>query len=125
MRPISLVVTDGKQVDSKESPVIWQRLSPNHQSEKGVRLAQRYKLAHAFLWEYSYKRLKLAQLLGQLGFSLAQGPTTSLLVEDEPCFGPAHAISNAAVPVPRRPANPSLRSVASAKEELRAPLCAA
>jgi hypothetical protein len=27
-------------------------------SEKGVRLA------HAFLWKYSYKRLKLAQLLG-------------------------------------------------------------
>ena len=25
------------------------------------------KLAHAFLWEYSYKRLKSAQLLGQLG----------------------------------------------------------
>jgi hypothetical protein len=24
------------------------------------------KLAHAFLWEYSYKRLKLAQRLGQL-----------------------------------------------------------
>ena len=25
------------------------------------------RLAHAFLWEYSYRRLKLAQLLGQLG----------------------------------------------------------
>jgi hypothetical protein len=25
------------------------------------------KLAHVFLREYSYKRLKLAQLLGQLG----------------------------------------------------------
>jgi hypothetical protein len=24
------------------------------------------KMAHAFLWEYSYKRLKLAQLLGRL-----------------------------------------------------------
>jgi hypothetical protein len=23
-------------------------------------------MAHAFLWEHSYKRLKLAQLLGQL-----------------------------------------------------------
>jgi hypothetical protein len=30
----------------------------------------RCKLAHAFLWEYSYKRLKLVQLLGQLGFFL-------------------------------------------------------
>ena len=36
-------------------------------SEKVVRLAQKCKLAHAFLREYSYKRLKLAQLLGQLG----------------------------------------------------------
>jgi hypothetical protein len=27
-------------------------------------------LAHAFLWEYSDKRLKLAQLLGQLGVFL-------------------------------------------------------
>jgi hypothetical protein len=31
---------------------------------------KRCKLAHAFLWEYSYKRLKLAQLLGQLGVFL-------------------------------------------------------
>jgi hypothetical protein len=28
-------------------------------------------LAHEFLWEYSCKRLKLAQLLGQLGVFLA------------------------------------------------------
>jgi hypothetical protein len=31
---------------------------------------KRHKLAHAFLREYSYKRLKLAQLLGQLGVFL-------------------------------------------------------
>ena len=31
---------------------------------------KRHKLAHAFMWEHSYKRLKLAQLLGQLGFFL-------------------------------------------------------
>ena len=30
----------------------------------------RCKLAHAFLWEYSYKRLKLDQLLGQHGVFL-------------------------------------------------------
>ena len=30
------------------------------------------KLAQAFLWEYSYKRLKLAQLLGQLGVFLTR-----------------------------------------------------
>jgi hypothetical protein len=39
-------------------------------------------LAHAFLWEHSYKRLKLAQLLGQLGERLlshliANGPAHS------------------------------------------------
>ena len=28
---------------------------------------KRRKLAHAFLWEYGHKRLKLAQLLRQLG----------------------------------------------------------
>ena len=26
-----------------------------------------FKLVHPFLWEYSHKRLELAQLLGQLG----------------------------------------------------------
>ena len=34
---------------------------------------KRCQLAHAFLWEYSYKRLQLAQLLGQLGVLLATG----------------------------------------------------
>ena len=33
---------------------------------------KRCKLAHACLWGYSYKRLKLAQLLGQLGVCLTQ-----------------------------------------------------
>ena len=33
---------------------------------------KRCKLAHAFLWEYSCKRLKLAQLLGQLGVFLTR-----------------------------------------------------
>jgi hypothetical protein len=28
-------------------------------------------LAHAFLWKYTYKRLKLAQLLGKRGLFLA------------------------------------------------------
>jgi hypothetical protein len=39
-------------------------------SEKGVRLAQKVQVGHAFLWEYSYKTLELAQLLGQLGVIL-------------------------------------------------------
>ena len=40
-------------------------------SGKGVRLAQKMQVGHAFLWEYSDKRLKLAQLLGRLGVFLA------------------------------------------------------
>ena len=36
------------------------------------------KLAHAFLWEYSHKRLKLAQLLGQLGVFLTCGSIASI-----------------------------------------------
>jgi hypothetical protein len=31
---------------------------------------KRCKLAYSFLWDYSYRRLKLAQLLGQLGVFL-------------------------------------------------------
>jgi hypothetical protein len=38
---------------------------------------KRCKLAHAFLWEYSYKRLKLAQRLGQLGAFLTRGASAS------------------------------------------------
>jgi hypothetical protein len=41
-------------------------------------LAQRCKLAHAFLWEYKYKELKLAQLLGQLGIFLASKGAVAL-----------------------------------------------
>ena len=36
-----------------------------------------YKLAHAFPWEYSYRRLQLAQLLGQLGVFLTWVSSTS------------------------------------------------
>jgi hypothetical protein len=42
-------------------------------AEKGARLAQRCKLAHVLRWEYSCKRLKLGQLLGQLGVFLTIG----------------------------------------------------
>ena len=34
-----------------------------------------YTLAHAFLWEYNYKRLKLIQLIGRLGVFLAFVPS--------------------------------------------------
>jgi hypothetical protein len=39
-------------------------------ARKVLGCSQICKLAHAFLWEYSHKRLKLAQLLGQLGVFL-------------------------------------------------------
>jgi hypothetical protein len=41
-------------------------------SERGLVLGwpKRSKLAHEFLWEHSWKRLKLAQLRGQLGVFL-------------------------------------------------------
>ena len=42
-------------------------------SEKVIRLAQNMELAHAFLWEHNYNRLKLVQLLGQLGGFLTVG----------------------------------------------------
>ena len=49
-------------------PVDGQRLPPRVlPASKVLGWPKRYKLAHAFLWEYIYKRLKLAQLLGQLG----------------------------------------------------------
>ena len=47
-----------------------QRNSSWYCSKKVLGWPKRCKLAHASLWEYSYKRLKLAQLLGQLGVSL-------------------------------------------------------
>ena len=40
---------------------------------KVVGWPKKCKLTHAFLWEYSCKWLKLAQLLGQLGVVLAPG----------------------------------------------------
>jgi hypothetical protein len=38
------------------------------------------KLAHVFLWECSYKRLKLAQLLGQRGVFLTSWTGTAIVV---------------------------------------------
>jgi hypothetical protein len=40
------------------------------------------KLAHAFRWECSYKRLKLAQLLGQLGVFLTRGARAGFVVPE-------------------------------------------
>jgi hypothetical protein len=38
---------------------------------------KRCKLVHAFMWEYGYKRLKFAQLLGQLGVFLTCDPASA------------------------------------------------
>ena len=43
------------------------------EAKKVLGWPKRRKLAHAFLWGYSYKRLKLAQLLGQLDAFLTRG----------------------------------------------------
>ena len=40
------------------------------QAREVLRLTQKMQVAHTFLWECSYKGLKLAQLLGQLGVAL-------------------------------------------------------
>jgi hypothetical protein len=47
-------------------------------SRKVLGWPRRCKLAHAFRWEYSYKRLKLAHRLGQLGAFLTKGTLTAL-----------------------------------------------
>jgi hypothetical protein len=50
---------------------------------------KRCKLAHAFLWAYSYKRLELAKLLGQLGVFLTLSPSPTSASESPPacCLG--------------------------------------
>jgi hypothetical protein len=56
---------------------------------------KRCKLAHAFLWECSDKRLKLAQLLGQPGVSLTRG---------------AESAAALGCPAPTRPRGPPSRT---------------
>ena len=46
-------------------------------ARKALGWPKRCKLAHAFLWEYSYKIYKLAQLLSQLGVFLTEGAVLS------------------------------------------------
>ena len=57
----------------------------SHPCSRGSPLARKVlgwpkqcKFAHAFLWEYSYKRLKLARLLGKLGVFLTLQPMRNL-----------------------------------------------
>ena len=55
-------------------PTVPRTLCPRGSDSAGVNKVlggpKRSKLAHAFLWEYSRKRLELAQLLRQLGACL-------------------------------------------------------
>jgi hypothetical protein len=47
-------------------------------SEKGVGLAQKMQVGPCIPWEYSYKRLQLAQLLGKLGVLLTPAGRATL-----------------------------------------------
>ena len=51
------------------------------EARKVLGWSQRCKLAYVFLWEYSYKRLKLAPLLGQLVAFLTRVITSRLGAE--------------------------------------------
>jgi hypothetical protein len=72
-------------------------------SERGVRLTQRSKLAHTSLWECSYKRLKLAQLLGKLA-SFSLGPPSR-----SPAPPAGRRAPRSAPPSPPRPSPPRVR----------------
>jgi hypothetical protein len=68
------------------------QLAPQRVREKRVALARkvlgwpkRCKLAHAFLWEYSCKRLKMAQLLGRHGVFRTCGSGRSPCAASSPC----------------------------------------
>ena len=50
------------------------------QARKVLGLPKSCELAHAFLWEYSQRRLKLAQLLGQLAVFLTCAQLTGYTV---------------------------------------------
>jgi hypothetical protein len=75
-------------------------------SERVVKLAQKCKLAHAFLWEYSYKRLQLAQLLGKLAVFLTCVMDASMGVvigcSISACTPPPMALAAAALRKPPR-----------------------
>jgi hypothetical protein len=59
------------RVDAVRADAVWAELQRHAlRARKVSGRPKRCKLAHTFPWEYSYKRLKLAQLLGQLGFFL-------------------------------------------------------
>jgi hypothetical protein len=45
---------------------LWRRMRLGLRARKVLGWPEICKLAHAFLWEYGYKRLKLAQFLGKL-----------------------------------------------------------
>jgi hypothetical protein len=61
------------------------------------------RVGHAFLWEYSDKRLQLAQLLGQLGVFLTPRPTAGGCIAGE-VTSPAEAALCAQASSPHGPA---------------------
>ena len=95
------------------------RCSPASAARKVSDWPERRKLAHAFLCEYSYKKLKLAQLLGQLGVCLTCGESTghaapppaasTLTTYDRFCVPPSHAAEHApnSAQLPAQSASPA------------------
>ena len=75
-------------------------------SENGVRLAQKMRVGHAFLWECSYKRLKSAQLLGQLSVLLTLRQIGTSLLES------ALHISTSSMPASERSRRGTSSSIA-------------
>ena len=66
------------------SPWVWSRARKVLGRPKG------YEFAHAFLWEYIYKRLELAQLPGQLGVFLTWQKSSALSRKVLKSTGSAH-----------------------------------
>jgi hypothetical protein len=77
-------------------------------ARKALGRPKRCKLVHAFLWEYSDKRLKLAQLLGQLGVFLTcrrrhPQPSTNAMASARPMPALLSRSTNCCLPCSVKP----------------------
>jgi hypothetical protein len=72
------------------------------------------KLEHGFVWEYSNKRLKFAQLLGKPGVLLTSSPGASVRPTDEiTAFSPVVALGTSASSRTGAPTQPATFTVDS------------
>jgi hypothetical protein len=83
-------------------------LQPSLERDKVLGRPRRRTSAHAFRWEHSYKRLKLAQLLGPLGVLLTWPATPASRSTSACCKTPSCTLAGPA----RRPARRSPRGSA-------------